>query len=466
MSTQHTNPMKRLYTFIILVIIFVILLVFVPRFIVDKRETVNLLKGRELQLNYVWAGEGKTGYTNTIPLKGNLKERTVFEGDPPIWNPSYSLGIYAPFFSTPPIFYNGILYFGDTHGYFYAVNPAEGNVIWKQDVGINEQELNPVFITPPIILDDVVFFGRRNTLIGLDLHTGKFVYKQEINDVPTGHITGIGFQNGNIIVTQVSNLKARSYIFWIEPKTGKIESRFTPTISSTNAITGETVQNAPVTNIEGPLTSNGYALFYNPNFGHMFCFDAKERKLVSQKSQTEQNPESRDWSFCVLNGKVFSTAWSYSSLTVASYDITNGNLIWRVNFEDKIEETLRDLYISRPGYYFNSFIATDGKAVYCGDSFGNIFSVDAATGHLKWQLKSLGFIRGERFANIKPMISRDMLYLIASGEDDSSFVYAIDTETSKILWKHPLSKESVFPVEVADGKIYFEDGLCIKEISN
>jgi len=151
MSTQHTNPMKRLYTFIILVIIFVILLVFVPRFIVDKRETVNLLKGRELQLNYVWAGEGKTGYTNTIPLKGNLKERTVFEGDPPIWNPSYSLGIYAPFFSTPPIFYNGILYFGDTHGYFYAVNPAEGNVIWKQDVGINEQELNPVFITPPII---------------------------------------------------------------------------------------------------------------------------------------------------------------------------------------------------------------------------------------------------------------------------------------------------------------------------
>jgi len=145
---------------------------------------------------------------------------------------------------------------------------------------------------------------------------------------------------------------------------------------------------------------------------------------------------------------VFSTAWSYSSLTVASYDITNGNLIWRVNFEDKIEETLRDLYISRPGYYFNSFIATDGKAVYCGDSFGNIFSVDAATGHLKWQLKSLGFIRGERFANIKPMISKDMLYLIASGEDDSSFVYAIDTETSKFFGNIHYRKRVFFQLKL------------------
>ena len=64
------------------------------------------------------------------------------------------------------------------------------------------------------------------------------------------------------------------------------------------------------------------------------------------------------------------------------------------------------------------------------------------------------------------MISKDTLYLIAQDKDDSSFVYAIDTETSKIIWKYPLSKESVFPVEVADGKIYFEDGLCIKELSN
>ena len=457
--------MKRIYTFIVLVLIFVILLVFVSRFIVEKQETVNLLKGRELQLNYVWAGEGKTGYTDTIPLKGNLKEKTVFEGDPPTWNPSYLLGDYAPFFSTPPIFYNGVLYFGDTRGYFYAVNLAEGKVIWKQDVGVNEQELNPVFITPPIILDDVIFFGRRNTLIGLDLHTGQFMYKQKVHDVTTGRITGIGFKDGNIIVAQQNLYKESSYIFWVEPKTGKIISKFAPTIPVVDPRMGKIIPNMAVKSLEGPFLYDDYALFCNPASNYVFCFDAKEKKLIWKRELLKKDLQGRDWSFCVSNGKVFSVSWSYYSLTVASNDITNGDLIWRVNFEYKIEESVRDLYINRPGYYFNAFISTDGRSVYCGDSFGNIFSIDAATGNLKWQLKSLGFIRGEGFANIKPMISKDTLYLIAQDKDGSSFVYAIDTETSQIIWKHPLSKESVFPVEVSDWKIYFEDGLCIKELS-
>lgn len=224
--------------------------------------------------------------------------------------------------------------------------------------------------------------------------------------------------------------------------------------------------NIAVKRLEGPLSYDDYTLFYNSTSGNVFCFDVKEKKLVWKKDLLEQDFQGQYWSFCASNGKVFSTAWSYSSLTVASYDMTNGNLLWKADFEDKIEESLRDLYINKPGYYFNSCISTDGKNVYCRDSFGNIFSVDAATGDLNWRLKSLGFIRGEGFANIKPMISKDTLYLIASGEDDSSFVYAINTETSKILWRHPISKESVFPVEVADGKIYFEDGLCIKELSN
>lgn len=116
-----------------------------------------------------------------------------------------------------------------------------------------------------------VFFGRRNTPLALTYILGNLYTNRKSNDAPTGHIPGIGFQNGNIIVTQVSNLKARSYIFWIEPKTGRNWIK----IYSYNFFhkRNNSGRLSKMHRNEHRRTAYFQRIrsFYNPNFGHMFC---------------------------------------------------------------------------------------------------------------------------------------------------------------------------------------------------
>lgn len=114
--------------------------------------------------------------------------------------------------------------------------------------------------------------------------------------------------------------------------------------------------------------------------------------------------------------------------------------------ETQYMDDLWSFYLSSPVVYQKGKQAT----VLFGSSDGNIYSLDAKTGSLKWKFKTNEPVHGT------PVIDEDKIYI--GGWD--AVLYALNIETGKEIWRFATGTKVGFKgiqssVAVADGKVYF-----------
>lgn len=119
---------------------------------------------------------------------------------------------------------------------------------------------------------------------------------------------------------------------------------------------------------------------------------------------------------------------------------------WGMKPETQYMEDLWDFYLSSPVVYEN------GKTsqVLFGSSDGNIYSLNAKTGTLKWKFKTNEPVHGT------PVIDKHKIYI---GGWDAT-LYALDIESGKEIWHFATGTQMGFKgiqssVAVYDGKVYF-----------
>ena len=123
--------------------------------------------------------------------------------------------------------------------------------------------------------------------------------------------------------------------------------------------------------------------------------------------------------------------------------------------DDQYMEDQYDFFLSSP--IINS---DEGNlTVYFGSSDGNLYSVDAHTGSLKWKFKTNGVV------HTSPTLYKGKVYI---GSWDT-FVYAIDAKTGKELWKFKSGDDSQYHIlegiqaspTASNGNIYIgaRDGM-------
>ncbi|MGE6356340.1 PQQ-binding-like beta-propeller repeat protein [Flavobacterium sp. NPDC079362] len=120
--------------------------------------------------------------------------------------------------------------------------------------------------------------------------------------------------------------------------------------------------------------------------------------------------------------------------------------MWGMKPETQYMEDLWDFYLSSPVVYENR----KTSQVLFGSSDGNIYSLDAKTGILKWKFKTNGPVHGS------PVIDKDKIYI---GGWDAT-LYALNIESGKEIWRFATGTQMGFKgiqssVALSDGKIYF-----------
>jgi outer membrane protein assembly factor BamB len=400
-----------------------------------------------LELHYMWGGEGRNFYFDVNPIKKQPEIRKIFTGEPLKWFFNYNREdiTYTPFFASPPVFYKDVLYFEDTGGFYYAIDVKTGKIKWKQDIDVDPNRLNPSFVSPPLIIDNIVFFAG-GPLYGLDINSGKIVYKQDI-----GTINAPGFKDGIIYLSTASQIKRTATVVGIDVTKGKIVSK---RILDKLAC------------IEAPLFYKDSVIVYDKCSGNIYSLDLKTLNLKWEIKQHDNYP----YSASISNNKLILVRWvldltPLKKMQCVVIDPENGKILWEVSFEDEEREEDKNLIIKEYGNIFYSFVVSDGNNIYFGNNEGFIYAVDS-TGKLLWKIKTepLGSIPA--FTRNVPVISKDTLYIVTTERHHSGYLYAIDTKTSKILFKHHLPARAEYPVTVADNKIYVTSGLQIFELKN
>src|SRR4051794_3774508 len=72
-----------------------------------------------------WVMFGRTPAHASFNSTENTLNKSVLSNLQPVWTQSFGTG-----FAASPTVVNGVLYFGGWNGYFYAVNGADGRVLW------------------------------------------------------------------------------------------------------------------------------------------------------------------------------------------------------------------------------------------------------------------------------------------------------------------------------------------------
>jgi polyvinyl alcohol dehydrogenase (cytochrome) len=123
--------------------------------------------------------------------------------------------------SATPAVANGIVYFPDFVGDFYAVNAATGALVWQQKVGNwtgfpNDYARNdPVVNGNTVILgnqggnfafwDGSKFEGSRAWLIAVNANTGALQWKTQVEAFPTAMITSSPVIYGNTVYVGIAS---------------------------------------------------------------------------------------------------------------------------------------------------------------------------------------------------------------------------------------------------------------------
>lgn len=95
--------------------------------------------------------------------------------------------------SAAPTVVNGVMYFGDWDGYFYAVSASDGRILWKQYVG-KSAEPDAAYCMPAtgvssqaVVADKTVYVGGGDSAVyALDIRSGNVNWRVALADPNTG----------------------------------------------------------------------------------------------------------------------------------------------------------------------------------------------------------------------------------------------------------------------------------------
>lgn len=327
-------------------------------------------------------------YYNVIPVKDMPKLIWYFNNPPyPIENLPI---LYKPIFNNYPLVYNGIIYFSDKEGNFYAVNTNNGQLLWK----LHFENVDE--ITTPIICNEIVFIGVNNLgIIGLNSKNGDIVFKLNNNG---------NFPFPPIIIYSVI------YFFTIKPSTQHLNVIF----NAFDIKRGRYIYKKIFpTNIKEPLfiISYNFLLFYHYYEKTLYCYDLKSGKMKWKKEI--QNVINKK--ILYDKNKVFLFTWDVN-LKFYLIDINNGDIL-TIKTIDNINDRPNDI-----------LLASDYINIYAGIN-NLILIIDKNNGNVIRKIK----IENE----IGPYMTivNDVLYISLFDKEKRISLYAIDLNSEKILWK-------------------------------
>lgn len=302
--------------------------------------------------------------------------------------------------SSPPLVHEGIVYFGDWGGSFYAVEIATGSLKWRHD------SLGSVN-GPPTIARGVAYWGSKSGVMrALDLETGELLWAYETEGARRGSDASICFppllEDGAAWFTSHDQL-----LYVVDTESGALRD----TVRA-----GGSMCCSP--------SSQGDLVFITDALGNVYALDRatlEEQWHFKADKKIYHAP-------AILDGVAYLGSWDHG---LYALDAATGTVRWRFEADERISS---DPAVHQGRIYFNTL-------------FSHVYALDAKTGHPLWDLKKDGLVYS------KPALAGDMLYF---GAGDSC-LYALDAETGQERWRFKAGGMVSYP-SIYDRKVLFGGG--------
>ncbi|TKC58144.1 hypothetical protein FBD94_19545 [Pedobacter hiemivivus] len=295
-----------------------------------------------------------------------------------IWK--YTAGNFS---YSDPIVVGETVYAGSIDGNMYAFDAINGSVKWKfftAAVGIESS---------PAVCDGIIYFGSNNgSFYALNATTGELKWKMETSK----NVSSSPVVANNIVYFGSSN----GLIYAVGAKTGNLIWSY---------------QTGGMINQSSPALSNGI-IFIGSRDGHLYALNANNGSLKWKYSTNGISMEQS--SPVVANGMVYVGSWyDISDFSIAgsllALDEVTGKLKWEslkgigVGGSPSVLNGL--LYVSADDGYFHAFNAltgvelwsknilpngagaagADGLVFVGAGGYKNIYAYDERTGNVKWK---------------------------------------------------------------------------------
>ncbi len=314
-----------------------------------------------------------------------------------------------------PAIANGIIYFGSTDGYFYAIDAKNGEEKWKF-------KTNGAVSSSPSIGNNTVWFSSRDGyLYSVDALTGKELWKIELGqDLNNHNLWDFYLSSPNIVdeVLYIGSADGNLYAIDITSKNVKWKYNCGAKIRTTPAISGDAVY-------FGAINGNFYAI-NKDNGNEKWKFATEGASIKFEEAGTD-----RSGIYCSP-----SVSSQYGVVTFGARDgilyavnVSDGTLKWKINHE---------------GPWVLS-TAIKGENVFAGSgSDALVQCLDINTGVEKWKFQATNMV----FSSIS--LIEDALYF----NDLIGNVYAVDNTSGEQIWCFPLGSRAMSTPVVSDGIVY------------
>jgi len=353
---------------------------------------------------------------------------------------------------------NGKVYFGSNGGVIYALNEADGSLLWKTRIDDVERGARKQF-SVPVVCNGRLYVGSANRhLYCLDAVSGHLIWQPRLSDwirskpAMTSQGLLVATVDGKVacLDTQWGSIKWRKQISTHQIYADLVAAGDSVLVNDSNlwlrrvSASGEVLWEHSLLNafinkqgeriftdvLSGgtyyqskPTAANGKVYFGNAA-GFLFCVDAETGKEI--------------WKFemggaisvgpAIGEGKVFAGQQGGERFFYC-VDADTGELVWK--------QTV-------PGGWVWGSAAYDDGMVYVPTVSGYCVCLDAKTGHIVWMYPTAKGVPAE------PAIDGDLVYFGSW----SRSLYAFNKKTGEIVWKENGVGLDSGTLIAAEGKIY------------
>ncbi|MBA3946333.1 MAG: PQQ-binding-like beta-propeller repeat protein [Herpetosiphonaceae bacterium] len=344
------------------------------------------------QANVAWPQFGRDA-THT----GVLSTGTSLVGEV-VWQHKTAAPLIAS-----PVVGDGVVYFGSSDSYLYAVDAASGQTRWRYSLGPKLVNSTPVLAGGLLLVA-----GDYTWINAIDARSGQRVWRYDTGD--------------DVLAPPAVDAEARLALV----ASGG-------TLVALNVRNGERQWQVQVTDTTPPgwpsvaaPTVGGGTVFWAPGVGHrLFAF-------------TEASGTTR-WSFDAGDRLASTPVLAGDSL----YVVTWRGKVWALNSQNGIVRWQRTIGTGQPGEGSEATPSLGGTRLFVGSYQGTLYALDASTGTDLWHFQAAGPFLAS------PATSNSVVY--CASEDGK--LYALDAEKGTVRWQHHLAEMRSSPA-LTDRALY------------